>query len=359
MSKYPLILCFQFIFFGLLGQQASNIDSSFQNLVTKYENVGVSAAYAVNGETKWTASKGYANAALKTEFNENTRTRIASITKPFTAICIMQLVEKGNLKLDDEIHEYIPDYPQKSESKITIRQLLTHTSGIDGYKNTKEATTTTDYPTLEEATKIFRDRKLKFEPGTEYLYTTYGYVVLGLIIEKVSGQTYEEYIQEHILDIVGMNNTGVEKYGKIYPGKSSIYHMEKGNVIAPEVNNLSNRIPAGGLYATVVDLIKFGNAVMNNSLITEASLNEMLKIGFPQEKDNPYGLGWFLYGPKESENQFIGHGGGQFGANTQLMLIPKLKATIVVLSNTSETPNSNIIRFSVEVLEKILIENKK
>ncbi|MEQ9467276.1 MAG: serine hydrolase domain-containing protein [Ekhidna sp.] len=358
MKKY-LIISLQLICFGLFGQQLVNIDSSFQNLVTQYKNVGVSAAYSVDGKTQWTASKGYANANLKMEFTDRTLTRIASITKPFTAICIMQLKEKGALNLDDEIIKYIPDYPKKGKSVITIRQLLTHTSGIDGYKNSKEAINTVEYPTLEDVTKLFRDRKLKFDPGSDFLYTTYGYVVLGLIIEKVSGQSYAAYLQENIFNIADMKNTGIEKYGEKYVNKSVLYHMEKGEVILPEPNNLSNRTPAGGLYSTVEDLMKFGNAVLDYKFITEFSHNEMMKIGFPLEQGNPYGLGWFLYGSKGQEHMIFGHEGGQYGANTQLIIIPKIKSTIVVLSNTSETPDSNIKKFAVQILKKLLSENKE
>lgn len=344
----------QFVLVGLYGQ---NIDVSFEELTTKYENVGVSAAYSVGGKTEWVASQGFANEALKTPFTDTVLTRIASVTKPMTAICIMQLVEKGSLSLDDEIQKYIKEYPKKNKTAITVRHLLTHTSGIGGYKNFKEATSTVEYPTLEAVTKVFRDRKLKFEPGTNFSYTTYGYVLLGLVIEEVSGISYEEYLQKNILDVAGMKNTGIEKYGKTYENKSLLYHMKKGKVILPEPNNLSNRTPAGGLYSTVQDLIKFGNAVMNYELIKESTFQEMLEVGFPME-GNPYGLGWNLYGPKENYQAYIGHDGGQYGGNSQIIMVPKIKSTIVVLSNTSETLGSNIKLFAVDILRKIIKDSK-
>jgi CubicO group peptidase (beta-lactamase class C family) len=318
----------------------------------------VSAAYSINGRIEWIASEGFSDMESKTKFTENTLTRIASITKPFTAICIMQLVENGALNLDDDIKNYIPDYPQKGKTPITIRHLLTHTSGIGGYKNAKEATSKVEYSNLVDVTKVFRDRKLSFTPGTDFLYTSYGYVLLGLIIEAASRISYEEYLQKNILDIADMKNTGVEKYGKVYPDKSVLYHMEKGKVVIPESNNLSNRMPAGGLYSTVNDMMKFGRAVMDYQLVYESTLKEMTKIGFPIEEGNPYGLGWFLYGSKGQEQQIIGHEGGQYGANTQIFLLPKFRSTVVVLSNTSETPNSNIKVFAAQLLEKIISENQ-
>lgn len=359
MKNILIIALLQLFAFISIGQNVNtNIDSSFEKLITEYGNIGVSSAYSSNGKTVWKSSQGYANRDLKTSFTDTTLTRIASIAKPMTAICIMQLVENGKLALDDEVQTYIKDYPRKSKKVMTIRHLLTHSSGIKGYKKSKEATSQKEYPTLTEVSKVFRNRKLKFDPGSGFLYTSYGYVLLGLIIEEVSGLTYEEYLRKNILEVAGMKNTAVEVFGKVYENKSVIYHMDNRKVKTPKQNNLSNRIPAGGLYSTVADLMKFGDAVLNHKLISENSFNQMQEVGFPinyPSEGNPYGLGWSLYGPKDNFNAYIGHEGGQYGGNTQLMLIPKLKSTIVVLSNTSGTPDSNIKLFAVKILEKILI----
>jgi len=337
----------------------ADIKLSFSELVEKYENVGVSSAYSLDGETIWKSSIGYADKEDGKEFTSQTKVRIASIVKLWTAIGIMQLVEKDMIALDSSIENYIEGYPQKGKKPITVRHLLSHTSGLASYKNSKEIKSTKQYDTLKDVVSVFSNRKLKFQPGKDFYYTTYGYVVLGLIIENVSGVSYEDYIKTNILEVAEMQNTAIEKYGIEYDNKSEIYHMNKGKVIKPEPNNLSNRIPAGGYYSTVDDLMKFGNAVVSDKFLSKESMDQMLTISFSIEEGNPYGLGWQLYGPKGQEKLIIGHGGAQYGANSQLFIIPHINSTIVVLSNTSETEDKNIGQFSSKVLNKVLSENKE
>ncbi|MGK0391738.1 MAG: serine beta-lactamase-like protein LACTB [Maribacter sp.] len=127
----------------------------------------------------------------------------------------MQLIEQGKMDLDLPIQSYIPDYPKYKKIQITTRHLLSHTSGIDGYKDGRESNTTTAYATLYDALDLFKNRDLLFDPGRQYSYTTYGYTVLAAIMENVSGQTFEAYMQENIFDKAGMTNTGVEKFEEV------------------------------------------------------------------------------------------------------------------------------------------------
>jgi CubicO group peptidase (beta-lactamase class C family) len=178
---------------------------------------------------------------------------------------------------------------------------------------------------------------LLFEPGTKYFYTTYGYVILGRIIEEVSGSSYGAYMKENIFDKAGMTNTGIENIEDQYDNKSCLYHKGKRKAREGKQNDLSNRVPGGGFYSTLEDVLKFGNALLEGKLIRDSTLQQMI-VSEPVEYDgNKYGLGWFLYGPAPNENLVIGHSGGQTGCTSQLMIIPKSKTVVVVLSNTSGT----------------------
>ncbi len=334
---------------GIAQNQHKKADQLLKKMVSEKNIVGISAGYAIDGVVKWQNSFGHSNLAEKIPFTETTLTRTASIAKCMTAIAVMQLVEQGLIDLDAPIQHYLPEFPEKKEGDITTRQLLAHTSGIDAYESAKEAESKIDYPNLKEAINVFQDRDLLFKPGTDFFYTTYGYVVLGRIIEAVSQSSFEEYMQKNIWDKAGMENTGVEKFSATYKNKSSLYHFQKKKTKAAKKNNLSNRTPGGGFYTTLNDLIKFGNAVIENKLIKEGAFHLMIEKQFEEKEGNPYGFGWFLYGPKPNENVVIGHGGEQTGAATQLMIIPKSKTVVAVLANTSRTWKE-VIGLSAELI---------
>lgn len=335
--KKLIILIALFLGFNSSAQDKSTKAQALLEKLTNENNVvGATAGYSIDGETIWQASSGHADQKSQQEFTATTITRLASIAKPMTAIAVMQLVEQGLIDLDASVQTYIPDYPKQSNTQISIRHLLSHTSGIDGYKNGKEAQTKKEYTSLYDALSIFKDRDLLFEPGTRYNYTTYGYTLLGAVVEKVTGQSFEEYVQENIWDKAGMSNTGVVKYGQNKPNQSTLYQQNsKGKTRVGTENNLSNRIPGGGVYSTLEDMLKFGNSVINNVFVKESTMDLMRQHHSLEKEANGYGFGWFLYNPKPNEGAIIGHSGEQTGSATQLLIIPSKKLVAVILSNTS------------------------
>lgn len=337
--KKLIILIALFIGFNSSAQdKAANAQALLEKLTNENNVIGAAAGYSINGETIWQNASGYADQKTKKEFTTTTTTRLASIAKPMTAIAVMQLVEQGLIDLDATVQTYIPDYPTQASTQIIIRHLLSHTSGIGGYKNGKESETKKEYASLYDALVIFKDRDLLFEPGTRYNYTTYGYTLLGAIVEKVTGQSFGEYLQENIWDKAGMTNTGVVKYGQKKPNQSSLYQQNsKGKTRVGPENNLSNRIPGGGVYSTLEDMLKFGNAVINNTFVKESTMNLMRQHHSLEKERNGYGFGWFLYNPKPNEGAIIGHSGEQTGSATQLVIVPGTKTVVVILSNTSGT----------------------
>ena len=248
----------------------------------------------------------------------------------------MQLSESGRVDPDTAIQAYIPEFPVKPEGQITVRQLLTHTSGIGDYKSARERENTRQYDNLEEVAAVFMDRDLVAPPGSQFYYSSYNYVLLGIVIERTSGMSFGEYMKTHIWEPAGMETTGIERAGSEPDGIASLYHRnEKGKINQVDRTNLSNRIPGGGVYSTTTDMLLFCGALLNNTLLQQSTLESMFIDPGLKNEGNGYGMGWYLYGVNPKYGNVVGHTGGQTGCSAMLMLLPEVKTGIVVLSNTS------------------------
>ncbi|MEO1652086.1 MAG: serine hydrolase domain-containing protein, partial [Bacteroidota bacterium] len=278
MQKYLFLLFFIGCGPLVLAQTASNpsfqeAENKLQDLIQEKKCVGLAAGIFQGKAVLWKAAAGYQEAESQTTFTTQTLSRIASITKPMTAIAIMQLFEQGKIDLNAPIQTYLPDFPQKPQGSITIQQLLGHSSGMDAYASRKEINNQKNYVDLQAALEHIQDRDLVAVPGNEFHYTSYGYVVLGRIIEKVSGMNYETYLKKNIWEPAGMENTSLEKYGQAVAHKSLIYHKDKKGKIRKEAfTNLSDRVPGGGVQSTLEDLLTFGKAVLTNQLVKAETL---------------------------------------------------------------------------------------
>lgn len=333
---FTTIILILHTFFIIAQDRTETSTALLETIVKDGFAVGVSGSYSVNGEVIWEAAKGYADKDKKQEFTLDTQVRTASIAKSMTAIAVMQLVERDLIDINLPVDKYIPEFVQNGKTKITTKHLLSHTSGINAYKNGKEADNKINYSSLLDVYDVFKNRKLRFDPGTEFYYTSYGYVVLGILIEKVSGLPYEDYMKKYIWDKADMHNTGIENLEEQQDNRTVFYHRDhKGRIKKAKTINLSNRIPAGGLYSTANDLIKFGNALLNNTLVTAETYKLMVQHHSLEKVNNGYGFGFYLYGGEKKEDSIIGHNGAQRGTATQLFVIPNLQTVIVVLANTS------------------------
>ena len=309
-------------------------DSLLHRAVESHEHVGITAGIYTNKQIIWNKGEGFADRQANETATADMIHRIASISKSMTAVAILQLFEQGKIDLDAPIQTYIPAFPQKPQGKITTRQLLTHTSGIAHYKGFWDGFSFKEYPDLLRAMGRFQKRNLVGKPGEVYQYTTYGYVVLGVIIERVSEMSYEEYMQKHIWEPAGMKSTAVEHKGDSHPDKSALYRItKKGKLKKDMKTNLSMKVPGGGIQSTSHDLLLFGRAIIENRLIKQETLNLMLEDPGIRERGNPYGMGWFLY-DKETGNRIIGHSGAQAGTCSQLLIHLDKGIVISVISNT-------------------------
>ncbi len=262
---------------------------------------------------------------------------LGSITKQFTATAIMQLQEKGKLNVNDPISKYLPDYPKPVADKVTIRHLLTHTSGIPSYtdNNAFMASRTIDV-SLDQLMAVFENLPLDFEPGSKFYYSNSGYVVLGAIVEKVSGESYEDYLQNHIFYPLDMKNSGYCHNDRIITGRATGYSMDNsGNIInAPHIA-MSIPYAAGALYSTVNDLLKWDQALYTEKMLSKKSLQEM----WTPVLEN-YGYGWHIADVYGHHN--IEHSGGIDGFSTDISRFPDEKLTIIVLGNNEAVSAAKI-----------------
>lgn len=323
----------------------SKADSIAYSYISSHKLIGVTAGVLKDDKIIWQNGFGYLDVEKKIKADSNMVHRLASITKPMTATSILQLVEKGILDLDVPIQKYLPDYPVKKEGDITIRMLLNHTSGTPAYRYfSGENRPTKNYSTLVEATNKFKNRRLKHKPGTKYFYTSYGYTILGAIIEEVTGMSYQAYMQENIWTPCGMTNTSTEEFAKTYKNKSRLYKKTKRGFKYDKVTDLSIKYPAGGVQSTAGDMLRFAKAMLNNKLIKKETKKSAFQIpAFEKGTEMEYGLGWITYTFEEKDGLgfMFYHDGHQSGTSTVLYILPEKRLAVVALANSSKS-NSEV-----------------
>lgn len=319
---------------GSAQTKKEKADSILNKYITSYKTAGYAVAVSVNNEVVWSGVGGMADVESNTPVKESTTFRIASLTKAITAVAALQLVEKGKIDLNAPIQTYLPDYPVSKKGQITTRHLLNHTSGIRHYRPGEASTNTTSYKTLLEATKVFRDRRLAFKPGSRYKYTSYGYTVLGAIIEEVSGQSFQAYLKENILEPSGMTQTEVEDRQNPRKDQSSLYQLKDDQILPAFKDDLSRIYSAGGLVSTVFDMLKFVSAFEEGKLLSAESMELMMQpISYQGEVIAPNsGIGWNIW-----ENPRYGKGysrvGGQSGASALLVSYREAGVTVCLTAS--------------------------
>lgn len=289
---------------------------------------------ASNGKPVFSESYGLADRDSKTPNTLNTRFRIGSMNKMFTAVSILQLEQNGKLSLDDPLIKFLPDYPNKElAQKVTVRHLLTHTGGTGDFFGPEFGAHRLELRTAEDYVKLFGSRPLRFEPGSKWEYSNYGFLLLGMVVEKASGQPYYDYVRDHIYKPAGMTSTGSEPedthVANLSTGYTAMRAADGGT--RPNTDTLPYRgTSAGGGYSTVGDLLAFANALEQNKLL-DTSHVELLTTGKPGTPDNSYAFGF-----EERDINGIrcfGHGGGAPGMNGMLQICPGPGYVVAVLSN--------------------------
>ncbi len=291
-----------------------------------------SVLVSMDGRKIFDASSGFANAEQDVANSNTTKYRLASITKPFTAVAIFILSENGKLKITDPISKYFNWCPS-SWKKITIGHLLTHTSGIPSY---------TDFPDHDQVAKnffspkqlvnLFKNKKLDFKPGEKFYYCNSGYVLLGHLIETISGKSFEEFLRDKIFEPLMMNDTGLDTNKKILKNRAQGYQLTPDNeLVNASFIDMSVPYAAGGMYSTVEDLMRFGEALAAGRIISKDSMKKMFK---PEKGD--YANGWVVRDFPIGKT--VGHAGGIDGFATNLEIAMDGKFVSVILSNKEGAP---------------------
>ncbi len=310
-----------------------------------YWNFQGAVLVARNGEVILKGGIGMADVEKRIPNTASTRFPIGSVTKTFTATAIMQLAEKELVSLDDPLIQYLPDYQEEAASKISIRHLLSHTSGVPEIaQNPQLMKEMETYRAPEDLVALFKDKPLDFKPGESSSYSNSGYVLLGMIIEQVSGQTYSTYIRDHLLIPLGMTHTGMyEDYLSKHDFAKGYIDKNDGNLMKAPFIHPSWGYAAGSLFSTVGDMLRWDQALSAEKVLARSSLDQM----FTPVKGN-YGYGWLImeaFGRKS-----ICHGGGVPGFNAWIERWPAENVFIVVLSNISSTPAGEIARSLAAIL---------
>jgi CubicO group peptidase (beta-lactamase class C family) len=288
---------------------------------------------AKDGKPVFRKAYGLANREWNVANTPETKFRLGSLTKAFTAAAILQLQEQGKLSVDDPISKHYPAAPEAWKA-VTLKHLLTHTSGIPSYTGlptffAKESRTDR---TPDEIVQLTASMPLEFEPGTKYAYDNTGYVLLGYVIERVSGERYADYVERHIFQPLGMKNSGYDSTEKITPLRAAGYDSTPTGLINARFLSMSLPYAAGSLYSTVDDMLIWDQALRSDKVLKEASRKAMFS-----DYGNAYGFGWGL--DKRFDHARISHGGGINGFVTKFDRYPDDNLTVVVLSNVSNGPS--------------------
>jgi CubicO group peptidase (beta-lactamase class C family) len=350
-------MVFLAVYFVSLHAHAQNKVIEIEKLMQSKPLFNGTILVSDKGKVIFQRGYGFANFEWKIPNTTSTKFKIGSITKQFTAMLIMQLAEAGQIGLNDKISDYLPYYRKDIGTQITINHLLTHTSGLPSlYRK--------DYPefeislrhnpySLREGIQKFRSDDLRSTPGTSYHYTNSGYYILGAIIEKVTGLTYEAILRDKILDPLTMVNTGVDHYQTILSNRASGHTRNDGKIENVASMDLSVIHAAGAMYSTVEDIYLWDQALYSTQLLSKKYKEMMFRPHL-----NNYGYGWRVskkyFGSPLLENEFfaqvIEHSGRINGFNALLMRLVEDKHLIIILSNVDKGVDNSIAYELVKIL---------
>jgi serine beta-lactamase-like protein LACTB len=314
----------------------AQIEKAVSAFMTANSVPGVSVAIVQNGQPVWSSGFGMSDLEDSAPATSSTLYRLGSISKPISAVAILQLYERGKLDLDVPVQKYCPAFPQK-DSPITSRQLLGHLSGIRHYNKDGKGDVPEDsarhFPSMEESLQLFASDPLLSKPGAQFHYSTYGYTLLGCVLEGAASQRYIDFVRENVFRPAAMDHTQVDDFFAIVPHRTRWYHRDKsGAVQNAGVLDSSYKIPGGGLIASADDMANFEAAILAGKLLKPATQQLMWTVQHTTDgKPTTYALGWGV--GDHFGLHLIGHTGGQQGTSTAILLAPQKSAGVAVLAN--------------------------
>lgn len=329
-----LMLCVTMLI-SAKAQQEKNLTTEFNKVINEelaLNGAGATVLVSRHGEILYSKAFGLANVELDVPMEADHVFRIGSITKQFTAIAILQLMEQGKLNLQDEITRFIPDYPLQG-AKITIENLLTHTSGIRDYTSMKDSLQRGKLDFKPEAMiDYFKNQPMRFAPGTRYEYSNSNYFLLGYIIEIITGNTYQHYLENNFFGPLDMHNSFYGNDSTIIPHRAAGYTIGDKGLENSGALSMTQPYAAGAILSTTEDLFKWNQALQSYKLVKKETMDKALtKYKLANGKEIGYGYGFRVGFIQESQS--IWHGGLINGFISSAMCLPKEDVYVVVLSN--------------------------
>ncbi|MFI5098401.1 MAG: serine hydrolase domain-containing protein [Candidatus Acidiferrales bacterium] len=314
-----------------------------------------SVLVAREGQIVYQHAFGYANLEWKIPNDLQTKFEIGSMTKQFTALLVLQFVNEGKIKLDGHLSDYLPYYRKDTGNRVTISQLLSHTSGIPNFIQAPgflEGPASRTKYSVKDFAREYCSGNLEYEPGTKFNYSNSGYFLLGAVLEQISGTSYEQLLKDRIFTPLGMNDSGYTHTGTIIPHRAAGYERSGSGFQNARFYDMSIPFAAGALYSTVGDLLLWDQALYGERLLP-ANLRDLL---FKPNLEN-YGFGWDILVPKPG-SPYAGervpmHGGAIFGFQSLIQRVPKYRELIVLLDN-SDSPK--LLEIALEI-RRALSEN--
>ena len=327
---------------GLPPLWVFSVHRAVTRTMAKQKIPGLSVAVVTNGSLRWSAGYGLADVENQVPARPETIYRWASISKPVTAVAVVQLVEQGKIDLDAPIQTYVPTFPTKAWP-VTVRQLLGHLGGIRHYEGT-ERENTRHYSHFRQAFAVFQNDPLVCEPGTKHIYSTFGYNLLGAAIEGASGQSYLGYVEENIFLAAGMKTARKADIAAIVPGRARGYVKTlEGRWLNSRPVDQSDKTPGGGLCGSAEDAARFAIAVQSGKLIRRATLAEMSTRQKTRDgRSVDYGLGWSLSRNKGREE--VWHAGHQQEVSTLLYMLPDRRFAVALMANLEDAQLLDLAR---------------
>jgi len=346
---------------GVFAQNTKEKLAAVMSAYHRYNMFDGAVLVAEKGKIIYEGAFGYANREWNIPNTTTTKFMIGSLSKPLTATLVLIQVQKGLIGLENTVEQYLPEFKNKPAAKVTISQLLSHTSGIPNYDIIKDffPKISRQFYTREDYLKLFIDSALAFTPGSHYAYSSWGYFLLGYIMERVTNKTYAQLMTDDIYKKVGMTNSGSYYHTQIVPNRATGYDYSFGGFTSSDFRDQSNTMGTGDIYSTVEDMFRFHLALSDYSLLNKDLTDKMFTPGIEAAK---YGYGWFNKQFKYTAADSIAtnfHLGMTEGFISFIRRIPSTNSMVVILCNSSPTDFFGITNNLVKILHNLPVDLKE
>lgn len=355
MKKIVLLsLCFLFIDVTF-GQMSPDHVRAIDSLFSKYDDVhstGISVMIIEKGKIVYDRAYGLAEIETRTKAAANTNYRIASITKSFTAMAIMMLRDQDKLQLEDPLTKFFPSVPEFGK-QITIRQMLNHTSGLMGYADFVSKGTVAPLQDTDVLRIVEKQDSTQFKPGSRFSYSNTAYVLLGLIVEKVSGLSFTDFVKQRIFRPLKMDASTLNSITGTIKKRAYGYNLIDGKLLKQDQSIYSYLLGDGGIYSSVKDFYKWDQALYSGKLVKQSTLQEIFSPSSREAPNLDYGFGWYI--ENKNGTRRISHSGGTTGFSSYYVRYPEIKFSVVIFANQDD---GLALGPYVDAIERIYFNNK-